>query len=204
MEEKLFYILFYCKCYPTFALASILFNFARSQAHEWTHRLLPILETALGKKVALPECKVRSIEEFVEHFPNVKRVIIDGTERPIQRPKDSQRQKENYSGKKRRHTRKHLGAVAEDKRVLVLSKAREGRVHDKRLLDEEGMAGAIPDDIPIDVDLGFQGLQKEYINIRLPHKKPKGGSLSDVQKEENKAFSRERVVCENAFAGVKR
>ena len=36
MEEKLFYILFYCKCYPTFDLASVLFNFDRSQAHEWT------------------------------------------------------------------------------------------------------------------------------------------------------------------------
>lgn len=60
MEDKLFYSLFYCKCYPTFDLASILFNFDRSQAHEWTHRLLPILETALGQKLVLPERKLRS------------------------------------------------------------------------------------------------------------------------------------------------
>jgi len=43
LEAKLFYSLFYCKCYPTFDLASVLFNFDRSQAHEWTHRLLPVL-----------------------------------------------------------------------------------------------------------------------------------------------------------------
>jgi hypothetical protein len=27
--------------------------------------------------------KIQSIEEFLEHFPTVKEVIVDGTERPI-------------------------------------------------------------------------------------------------------------------------
>lgn len=204
LEAKLFYSLFYCKCYPTFDLASILLEFDRSQAHEWTHRLLPVLETALGQKLALPERKLRSIDEFIERFPQVKRVMIDGTERPIQRPKNHERQKENYSGKKRRPTRKHLAAVDETKRVLVLSKAREGKVHDKRLLDEQELAATIPDPVPIEVDLGFQGLQNEYVNIRIGHKKPRGGQLTETHKAENKALSRERVLCENAFAGVKR
>jgi len=57
-QAKLFYILFSCKCYPTFDLAGVLFNFDRSQAHEWTHRLLPILEQALGEKFALPGSEV--------------------------------------------------------------------------------------------------------------------------------------------------
>ncbi|WP_225882678.1 transposase family protein [Thalassoporum mexicanum] len=131
-------------------------------------------------------------------------MIIDGTERPVQRPKDQAQQQANYSGKKRRHTRKHIGAVDEHKRILVLTQAREGKVHDKRLLDEEDLVAAIPDEIPIDVDLGFLGLHKEYVNIRIPHRKPRGGSLSPAQKDENLALSRERVLCENAFAGVKR
>jgi hypothetical protein len=91
--------------------------------------------------------------------------MIDGTEHPIQHPQDTETQKTNYSGKKKRHTRKHLAAVDEHKRVLVLSKAREGKLHDKRFHDEDDMAGAIPDEIPIKVDLGFLGLQKEYDNI---------------------------------------
>jgi hypothetical protein len=130
--------------------------------------------------------------------------MIDGTERPIQRPQDSEAQKANYSGKKKRHTRKHLAAVGETKRILVLSKAREGKLHDKRFHDEDDIAGAVPDAIPIEVDLGFLGLQKEYDNIHLPYRKPKGGELSDQQKQENRALSQSRVVCENAFAGVKR
>lgn len=190
IEAKLLYSLFYCKCYPTFDLASVLFGFDRSCAHGWTHRLLPVLEKALGKKMALPERKLRSIDEFIERFPAVKRVMIDGTERPIQRPQDKQHQKENYSGKKRRTTRKHLVAVDETKRVLVLSPAREGKVHDKRMLDDEELAAAIPDELAIEVDLGFQGLQKEYVNIRIGHKKLRVGELTPPQKQENKALSR--------------
>lgn len=168
------------------------------------HGLQPVLEAALGEKMVLPERKLRSIEAFIEAFPGVERVIIDGTECPIARPQDLEAQKQNYSGKKRRHTRKHLAAVDQRKRVLVLSKAREGKLHDKKLHDEDDIAGSVPDEIPIEVDLGFLGLHKQYDNIRIPHKKPKGGQLTDSQKADNRALSRSRVVCENAFAGVKR
>lgn len=100
MQDKLFYILLYCKCYPTFDLMSVLFSFDRSCAWDWVHGLLPILEQALGFKQALPKRKVRSLEEFVERFAGVEQVIVDGIERPIQRPQDGPRQKAHYSGKK--------------------------------------------------------------------------------------------------------
>lgn len=116
--------------------------------------------------------------------------MIDGTERAIQRPQNSEKQRSHYSGKKKRHTRKHLAAVDQDKRVLVLSHARAGTIHDKRLLDQEELALSIPEAIPIEVGLGFQGLQNEFVNIEIPHKKPRGGELSDEQKLENQALSR--------------
>jgi hypothetical protein len=203
-EHKLFYILFYFKCYPTFDVAGILFDIDRSQAHHWAHRLQPILEAALGEKKALPERQINSIQAFIERFPGVERVVMDGTERPIKRPTDSEKQKLNYSGKKKRHTRKHLAAVNQNKQVLVLSQAREGKLHDKKFHDEEKLIGNIPAEIPIEVDTGFQGIQHQYENIRIPHKKPKGGELSEQQKSDNRKLSQSRVVCENAFAGVKR
>lgn len=203
-QEKLFFILFYFKCYPTFDLAGIIFDLHRSQAHEWMHRLQPILETTLGKKMVLPERKLASIEEFVARFPDVERVMIDGTERPIQRPQDPEHQKRTYSGKKRRHTRKHLAAVDQRQQVLILSKARVGTVHDKKVHDEEDIAGSVPDEIPIELDLGFLGVDQQYDNIHIPHRKPKGGELTTAQKADNRLLSQSRVVCENAFAGVKR
>lgn len=99
-RDKLFYILLYCKCYPTFDLMSVLFGFDRSCAWDWVHGLLPILEQALGFKQVLPERKLRSLEEFVKRFAGVEEVILDGMERPIQRPQDAAQQKEHYSGKK--------------------------------------------------------------------------------------------------------
>ena len=204
ITAKLFFVLFYFKCYPTFDLAGFIFGIHRSQTHYWVHKLQPILEEALGVKMVLPERKLNSIEEFIERYPTVKKVIIDGTERPISRPKDREQQKLNYSGKKKRHTKKHIAAVDEKKRVLILSKAREGKVHDKRAHDEDDIIGSIPEEIPVEADSGFLGLQKQYENIHLPHRKPRGKELSETQQEENRVLSSSRVVCENAFAGVKR
>ncbi len=165
---------------------------------------MPILEAALGEKKALPERQINCVQTFIERFPGVERVIMDGTERPVQRPTDSEKQKLNYSGKKKRHTSQHLAAVNQNKQVLVLTQAREGKLHDKKFHDEEKLIGSIPVEIPIEVDSGFQGIQHQYENIRIPHKRPKGGELTEQQKTENRTLSQSRVVCENAFAGVKR
>jgi propanediol dehydratase large subunit len=43
--------------------------------------------------------------------------------------------------------------------------------------------------VKIQGDLGFQGLQNEYVNVEIPHKKPQGGHLSDEQKAENQALA---------------
>jgi hypothetical protein len=204
MEDKLFYVLFYFKCYPTFDLAGILFDFDRSQANRWLHRLQPILEAALGQELMLPKRQLRSVAEFIRCFPEVERVILDGVERPIQRPQDKARQQRTYTGKKKRHTRKHLGMSDEDKRILMLSLAKDGGHHDKSILDNLVIAEHIPIDIPIQVDLGFKGWEGEYENIELPHKKPRGGELTESQKAENRLFSAARVVVEHAFGGMKR
>ena len=100
-----------------------MFDIDRSQAHYWVYPLQPILEAALGKKKALSERQINSVQGFIERFPGVERVIMDGTERPVQRPTDSEKQKLNYSGKKKGHTRKHLVAVNQNKKVLILSQA---------------------------------------------------------------------------------
>jgi Helix-turn-helix of DDE superfamily endonuclease/DDE superfamily endonuclease len=164
IKEKLFYVLFYFKCYPTFDLASVLFEFDRSQAYRWIHRLQAILEKTLGEKKVLPLRKLSSIDEFIEHFPTVKEVIVDGTERPIQRPKNQQKQKDNYSGKKKRHTTKNLAAVAKNKQILVLSPSTIGKTHHKKIQDREDIIGGIPEEIPVLVDSGFQGVQKQFSN----------------------------------------
>ena len=85
-----------------------------------------------------------------------------------------------------------------------MSKAKAGKIHDKKQLDEENWVSNIPDTVVIEGDLGYQGLQNEFVNVHLPHKKRKGKELSEVQKQENREFSSQRVKCEHAHAGMKR
>jgi len=138
VEDKLIYILFYFKCCPTFDLAGLLFDLDRSQANRWMHRLQPLLEAALGKQLALPQRKLRSMSEFVEAFPEVERVILDAPERPVHRAKDHEQQTEDYSGQKKRHTRSHLALVEPDRKILLFSQAYAGRHNDKGILNQEG------------------------------------------------------------------
>jgi hypothetical protein len=83
-----------------------------------------------------------------------------------------------------------------------LSKAKAGKIHDKKQLDQENWVSNIP--VAIEGDLGYQGLQNQFVNVRLPHKKPKGKDLTEAQKQENREFSRQRVKCEHAHGGMKR
>ena len=70
--------------------------------------MIKILKKALGKKQVLPKRKIGNVKEFFEVFPGAKEVFIDGTERPIRRPQDKEARRNNYSGKKKRHTKKNI------------------------------------------------------------------------------------------------
>jgi hypothetical protein len=131
VEDKLFFILFYFKCYPTFDVAGMLFDLHRSRAHRWMLRLQPLLETALDKKMVLPHRQINSIEEFITRFPGVPQVSSDETKRRLLPPKDPSLQRP-YSCQKKRHSDKQLVMTDENKQVMWLSKAREGLNHDRK------------------------------------------------------------------------
>jgi hypothetical protein len=63
--------------------------------------------------------------------------------------------RKNIIQEKKRHTRKHITGSAREKRVIILTKAKAGSVHDKKQLDEEKIVETIPGEIPIEGDLGF-------------------------------------------------
>lgn len=99
-EDKLLFILAYNKTYPLQVVQGELFGMSQSQANYWIHILSPILQRALAYEEALPS---RSPQDFAQNPNNCesKNFQIDGTERRRQRPKDSKKQKEFYSGKKK-------------------------------------------------------------------------------------------------------
>ncbi len=96
-EDKLFFILTYIKNYPTQQVQASMFDMHQPQCNRWLKILLPILNDALDELGLLP---ARNAIKAKRKLKDETTVIIDGTERPIQRPKDNDTQKEYYSGKK--------------------------------------------------------------------------------------------------------
>jgi len=205
-QDKLFFILFYYKCYPTYDVLAFFYGCNRSNAMRRQKYLTGILEATLGKKLVLPKRQLRAVEDFLKAFPEAKEVFIDGTERPIQRPKNKEEQKANYSGKKHRHTRKNLIISDRRKRIGFLSKTVAGKQHDFTLLKALAPPRAMPLEIKKHLDLGFKGWDDQFPGhrISMPKRKPRTRDLSQTVKEQNKRKSAIRVLVEHAIGGIKR
>jgi Helix-turn-helix of DDE superfamily endonuclease/DDE superfamily endonuclease len=157
-EQKLLFLLVYLKAYPLQALLGELFGMSQPAANSWVHRLLPILRQALDELGALPE-------RVPDHFARGQaaaggdpRLIIDGTERRRQRPKNREKQAAHYSGKKKTHSDKNVVVTdARGRRVGFLSGTYPGKTHDKRVADAAGIA--YPPGAVLYKDTGFQGYE---------------------------------------------
>lgn len=206
-QTKLLFILFYIKAYPTFDVLGCLSGKSSGRSCEAAHLYLEVLQKALGKKIQFPERKIRSVEELLEKFPEVKDIFIDGTERPIQRPKRSKANKRTYSGKKKTHTRKSIVIADKRKRILLVSPAKPGRRHDKRLTDRELLGEYTPKNVAIWADSGFQGLADKRPPDSLTFIAKKGRKnkpLTRAERRENHVISHFRIVAEHAIGGMKR
>jgi hypothetical protein len=100
MEDKLLFILFYCKVYPLQEVMAFLFDTSQGRVNEWIHQLSTVLQMALGEAQALPEREPKNLEQTLALCVSVD-FIIDGTERHTHRPQDATEQQEKYSGKKK-------------------------------------------------------------------------------------------------------
>lgn len=97
IEDKLFFILTYVKNYPTQQVQASMFDMNQPQCNGWIKVLMPVLNAALEELGLIP---ARTPEKVKRKLSDEEDIIIDGTERPIPRPKDNEVQKEYYSGKK--------------------------------------------------------------------------------------------------------
>lgn len=206
-SAKLFFILFYLKSYPTMDVLGCLFSKSSGRSTEAVHLYLVVLEKALGRKIQMPLRKINSMEELLEKFPDAKDVFLDGTERPMQRPKRPKQNKRTYSGKKKAHTRKANILSDPNKRILLVSPCKPGRRHDKRLADRELIAERIPKEVSLWADSGLQGIDKKRppgSRSFIAHRAYKNRPLTQRQKEDNHIISHFRIVVEHAIGGLKR
>jgi hypothetical protein len=98
-QDMLLFILSYLKNNPLQEYHAFQFGLTQPQANQWIHRTLDWLWETLA---TLKELPARSDESLLQVLAQELEVLLDGTERPIQRSGDYQTQKEHFSGKKKR------------------------------------------------------------------------------------------------------
>lgn len=187
LEEMVLMLLLYYRCYMTQEFIGFLFDIDDSRVC----RLIKRLEPLLARVMAIPKVKNLSKEE-------AESLILDVTERPIERPKKGQ--KVYYSGKKKRHTIKTEIRITENKRIVHVSKCRPGSVHDFAIYKSEP---PVPRGTTAYADSGYQGLDKLHPDTEIPYKASKNKPLDAEEREYNTGLSSFRVRVENVLGQMK-
>lgn len=200
-QAKLFFVLFYFKCYPLQEVMAMLFGLSQGQVSHWVGVLTPLVHEARGRELLLPARRPANLDTPLREVPALRLLVIDGVERPIRRPKNKDEQKKNHRGKKKAHRQKNLLVTAR-RRVVYLGATAAGSVHDKKLAGESGLC--FPPDARVLQDTGFQDYGPPDTGTLQPKKKPRGRELHPIQKTINQVSGKVRVTVGHAIAGVKR
>ena len=168
-EQKLLFSLVYLKTYPLQALLGAMFELSQSRVNRWLQRLLPIVQQALDELGVLPSREPEQFAEQERGHQEAAELIIDGTDRRRQRPKNKAQQALPYSGKHKTHSDKNIVVVnAKTKRVGYLSQTYAGKMHDKKIVDTEPIG--YPPNTILYKDTGFQGYEPQVHQTHQPKK----------------------------------
>lgn len=168
-EQKLLFALVYLKTYPLQEVLGALFDLSQSRANRWIHELLPVLQQALKDLGVSPERNPRHFARHERQTGEPPDLIIDGTERRRQRPKNPEKQALHYSGRKKTHSDKNVViANRKTKRIGYLSQTYPGKTQDKKIADQERIA--YPRAARLHKDTAFQAYEPRVRRTYQPKK----------------------------------
>jgi len=229
LPERLLMLLLYYRLYLTQEFMTLLFavdnkatiSRAIAQVRPVFEAALPVPERARETVVALAEKetnrrrkRINNVEDFVRAYPELS-ILIDGTEQPKQRPQDKQKRKDDYSGKKKRHTLKQIITATSKGIILDQSPSVGGRSHDFRAFKAhvaDGAPGAAMLEqfralrVVVTTDSGFTGIDKLSLPIttRVVQRSRRNHPLTSEQKVLNRVRSRERIQVEHTIGRRKK
>jgi hypothetical protein len=202
---------------------SLLYGMTQADRSRDLRRILPAIQRALPCPAVwnvLEEGQELTATELLA-FTDQLRLLIDATEQRISRPGENETRKEYYSGKKKQFTLKTQLVANEEHLIEAISAAVPGAQHDKTLSDQLRTIDRLPDGCEAEADKGYQGLDKQValvktidpqtgeiqdlarLTVHTPHKKPKGGELSEEQKAFNALLNSIRVRVEHCIGWLK-
>lgn len=188
--EQLLLCLMYYRTYTSHAYMGLVFNVSSPTV---CRRIQAMTELMAGH-FRMPERKIKLSKA---ERSDLLYLMIDGTERPVRRPKKTSARKAKYSGKKKRHTASHQIITDDKKRILAVGCAHDGRKHDKRIYDETRVDK--PPDILTLGDLGYLGT-----SLEVPLKKSKNKPLTKEEQGYNTWHSKLRIGVEHGIGRMKK
>lgn len=196
--EQILLTLVYLRHLTTFQLLGIQFGVSETTANDVFNYWFPIL------RELLPASMLEQIKKNISDYETVKEIltefelIVDSCEQSRERPKDYEKQKEYYSGKKKNHTFKNqLIVMPLGKDIVDVIIGEIGKKSDINLWRERQQEFA--------PQQRFQG-DKAYVGselIKTPQKKSQKKQLSLAEKARNKELAKERIFVEHLIRLVK-
>ena len=189
VADRLYFILYYLKNNPLQETMADHFNMTVADCNRWIHLLYRLLRKAVTEAAVSPASTERDLRALYERMDSEELTILlhDGTEREIPRPSDADEQ-----CVKNGIITTFLGAI------LFVSPTVSGRVHDRRIAD----GYFFPDHSLVMQDTGYAGYRGNWKTV-MPFKKPRGGSLDQMQKSHNRFISSHRIRVEHCIGSSK-
>jgi hypothetical protein len=225
LPNRLLMLLFYYRLYLTQEFMTLLFKAEdKSVICRSIQLMRPVFESVLpvperarrrilllaDKEQKRRKKRISSVEEFRQAYPELT-FIIDGVEQPKRKPKAPAKRKSDYSGKKKRHTRKQLVIGTPSGIIIDQSPSVGGRQHDFKVFKEDMAARSLCDEfkgyrVTIYGDSGFDGMSALGlpVEVRLNEKARRNHPLTREQKKLNRLRSSTRIEIEHTFSRRKK
>lgn len=207
-REQLLLTLVWLRLYLNTEALGHFFGVDKSTVSRNTRRVLAALRIVGEGTLGWPEPPRRgqgknvaqALTEYRDLF-----ALVDATEQAVQRSSDDETQRQHYSGKKKRHTRKTQLIVNEHGQIRQLSASTPGSVHDLTHFRGSGAGEQIPRQTIVGGDAGYDGVGNDLPDhsVITSFKARRNQPLTQEQKLLNQEFSRLRIIVENTICQLK-
>jgi len=225
LPDRLLMLLLYYRLYLTQEFMTLLFKAEdKSVICRGIKHMRPVFESVLPiptiarrrilslaeKEQKRRQKRIGSIDEFRQAYPELT-FIIDGVEQPKRKPKNKDKRKSDYSGKKKRHTRKQIVIGTPAGIIIDQSPSVGGRAHDFKVFKDDHAARGVCEElkdyrVTMYGDSGFDGMSQMGLplSVRLNEKARRNHPLTRDQKKLNRLRSSTRIKIEHTFSRRKK
>jgi len=207
-REQLLMTLVWLRLYLNTEALGYFFGVDKSTVSRNTRRVLAALRVVGEGTLGWPEPPQRgqgkNVAQALAEYPDLF-AIVDATEQAVQRSSDDETQRQHYSGKKKRHTRKTQLIVNEHGEIRHLSRSTPGSPHDLKHFRGSGAGEQIPKGATVAGDAGYDGLGNDLPehSVITSFKARRNHPLTEEEKLLNQEFSRVRIIVENTICQLK-